>query len=324
MPARRFPFTFLLLLTLPAAPTLASAQETEGEAPADVESPAEPSSAVVEARTRVERGEALFERGDYDAALTEFETAYEVIGEHPNRYLVLYNIAQCHEREFRYDVALRYYQRYLDEGGNAAEDRAAVTQRIHELEELLATVQVDTNVGSAVVWLDEREAGTAPGEVRIPAGVHVIELRSEGYLPARREVQVAAGGSTEVQVHLEKLSEEFEGLSPVFFWSAAGVALASLITGIVLGVSAVDARGSVQTRLDDPRARWDVTQGEIDHISTLATVADVFYAGAALFGITAVVMGLLTDWGSDEEEPPVTPSVAIGRGAAEVSLSGSF
>jgi tetratricopeptide (TPR) repeat protein len=272
-------------------PQDASAQETPaGEAH------------VEEARARVARGEALFERGDYDAALTEFEAAYERIGEHPNRYLILYNIGQCQERRFRYDLALEYYRRYLAEGGSSAEDSSAVTESIAELESLLATVRIGVNAPNATVLVDEREVGTAPGVVRIPAGLHVVEVRAPGYVPARAEVQIAAGAEEQISLTLEQLSEEYEGLSPVFFFAIGGVSVAALATGVILGLVAVSDRNDVEARLDDPILRWQVEQGEIDSISTMSLTADIFFGTAALFAVGAVVVALLTDWSGDEED----------------------
>src|SRR5689334_23133066 len=74
----------------------------------------------------VERGEALFALGNYDAARSEFQQAYRLLAGHPRRYIVLHNLALCYERMFHYDDALAYYERYLSEGGPAAEDRAQI------------------------------------------------------------------------------------------------------------------------------------------------------------------------------------------------------
>src|SRR5262245_49727578 len=91
---------------------------------------------VVEAREHIQRGTELLEDENYDAALSEFERAYQLVGEHPARYLILFNIARAHEHRFRYDLALRYYHRYLDEGAEHAERRDDVEAAIHRLEGL--------------------------------------------------------------------------------------------------------------------------------------------------------------------------------------------
>lgn len=114
------------------------------EAPITSEAPTPPEAAevapdeqlppnMVEARERMVRGEALFVAGNFDAALAEFQRAYELAGDHPNRYLVLYNIGQCHELSFRSDEALRVYREYLRLGGDEAEDRENVEAHVEEL-----------------------------------------------------------------------------------------------------------------------------------------------------------------------------------------------
>jgi tetratricopeptide (TPR) repeat protein len=274
----------------------APAPAPEAQPPAVAPAPEEQPASVTEARARVARGEELFAAGNYDAALAEFQQAYDVIGEHPNRYLVLYNIGQCHERSFRYDQALRFYRQYLREGGEGAEGRADVETAITRLEGLLATVRVDVNVPGAEVWVDERPLGTAPGSVRIPPGLHTIEVRATGHLSARQEVQIAAGGERSISFTMERVPERYRGLHRAYFWASAGTAAACLVTGVGLGIAAFRANGELEDRLDDERERWDVTQVEIDEVGTLALAADIMYASTAVFTITSVILALMTDW----------------------------
>jgi len=77
-----------------------------------------------DARAIVSRGEALFSNGNYEGALADFFQAYELLANGPRRAAVLYNLALCYERMFRYDEALGYYERYLRDSGPDAEDRA--------------------------------------------------------------------------------------------------------------------------------------------------------------------------------------------------------
>jgi tetratricopeptide (TPR) repeat protein len=251
---------------------------------------------VVEARERVTRGEALFARGDYDAALAEFEAAYETIGEHPSRFLVLYNIGQCHERRFRYDVALAYYRRYLEGGGRTVEGHDAVEENVRVLEGLLSRVEVSTSAVGAEAFVDGRSVGAVPGEILVPAGLHVISVRAEGYVPAERELEVPASGRIDLALEPTRLSDEYHGISPAFALSAAGLALVGLGVGIGLGVAAVNERAGIDRQLADPVARWSVTDASFDGVRSLALSADLFYAGAAVFALTAVILGILTDW----------------------------
>lgn len=269
------------------------------------------SEGATEARTHVQQGEALFERENFDAALAEFERAYQLLEGHPQRYFVLFNIGQCHERLFRYDRALAYYQRYLDEGGPQAEDRATVEATMRALEGLLATLEIRVNVPRAQVWIDDREVGTAPGTIRVPGGRHTVELRAPGYLPSRQEIQVASRATERVSVTLERAGG-VGGVSPGFFLGSAGIAVVAAGLGIGFGVAALGARSDALDRLDDPVLRYQVGQGDRDDIDRLALTADIFFGVAALFGVGATVLLFLTDWGG-HEDAPAEPAGATAR-----------
>ena len=264
-------------------------------APAAPTAPEDP--AWTRAREQVARGEALFAVGNYDAALTEFVGAYRQLDGHPRQYVVLHNIALCHERMFRYDLALQFYERYLRDGGQAAEDRAEVAAVARALRGLLATLQVDSNV-RAEVWVDNRRMGDAPGEVWLPAGRHVVELRAELRQPSRLEVQVGARETLRVRFDLQPLSN-YRGLPPTYFWVGVGLSAAALGVGAILGANALDQSNSASElgplHVEDPHAAG--------HVKDLALAADIGFGTAVVFGVTTTVLFFLTDWGDGEHEP---------------------
>jgi len=331
----------LAIALLVLAPSTVRAQDEQqpevGEAEDDSEGPPEqqaeppaeepPPPNVVEANERVERGEQLFEQGNYDAALAEFERAYELVEDHPSRFFILYNIGQAHERRFRYDLAMRYYQRYLDEGGPDAPDRAMVEGTIRTLEGLLATVEVAVNVPEAEVWVNERQIGTAPGEILVPAGRHVVEVRAPGYVPAQREVQLAPRTTETVSFELEELAEEYRGLGPAYFWTASVLAMVSLGVGGAFGIIALGENSELHDRAEDPSTRWTVTEEDNDRVARLALIADIGFGAAALFGGGALILAFMTDWGPSEDEAPDTGlrlTPAVSQAAAGLSLGGAF
>jgi tetratricopeptide (TPR) repeat protein len=279
---------------------------------------------VVEAREHLARGDALVERNDLDAALTEFELAYRVVGQHPVRHLILFNIGKAHELMFRYDLALEYYHRYLEEGGPNADDRAVVEATIATLEGLLATLTIATNVAVAEVWIDDRRVGSAPGRVRIPGGRHLVELRASGYEPARQEVQVAARAERTLAFTLDALADEYRGLSPVVFWSVAGAGLASLGAGGVVGLLALSAWDDEAALRDDPITSLDANalSGARARVEQLSLVADLFYLGGAVLGVGALVLAFLTEWGAEPETVAIEVSPAIDARSLALSLRG--
>lgn len=349
----RLLFACLAVLAALAAPLSAAAQATpthpsaDEAAPPQAEraaptepaptepAPAAPSPQLVAARLHIASGEAFVTAENYDAALVEFQRAYDLLEGNPIRFIVLFNIGQCHERMFRYDLALDFYRRYLSEGGENAEDRATVEATIRALDGLLTTLVITSNVPNAEVWVDQRQVATlSPDdhEVRIPGGVHTVELRLRGYVPEQQQVQVAARATTTVSFTLARLSDEYKGIQPWLFWTSGGLALAAVIGGVVVGVLALTESQSLRARRDDVTNpdRFLITDADNQRVRSLALTADILFGGAVLFGATAFTLAFLTDWGGARPGPTITtgPQVrltpAFGRTAAGLSLSGSF
>lgn len=286
--------------------------------------------ALDEARQRHASGRSLIEASppDYNAALAEFRRAYELMEGHPRRYLELSNIGRCYQGLGQYDRAMEFYERYLREGGDQADDRAQVEASIRALRDILGTLVIETNVPEAEVWVDSRQVGTAPGRVHVPGGRHVVELRARGHAPSRQEVELASQQTVPMTFSLEVLGRA--GLRPTFFWITAGVAAAAAATGGVFGVLALSARSDVDARLasTNDATRFSVSGDDAQHIRTLSLTADVLFASGAALAIGATVLAFLTDWhGASREGAPrptarLVPSLAPS--AAGVQLVGSF
>lgn len=298
------------------APSPSRAQDAE---PTDASEPP-PSPEYTEALERFDQAQAIFERGDYGAALAEFERIYELLAGHPNRYFVLFNVARSYEELHRYDRAIEYYQRYLDEGGQDAENRADVEASLRALERLLGTIaftaevaQPGIDVPAVEVWLGSSHVGDAPGEVRIPGGQHTIELRAQGFETVRQEVQVASRQRVEIHVVLHQLST-FRGVSPALLVSATAVALVAAGIGAGLGVYALQLSDESERCAMQPRCSLDV-DGRRQTIRDFALGADVLFGTAALFAITAIVLIPLTDWGGvvaqERDDEAATPTAMM-------------
>lgn len=331
-------------LALGSFPLTALAQEEASAEPSDsmaeaAEAPPEPTEAILQARQRVGRGTELFEAGNYDAALVEFQAAYDVMEGHTRQYLVLYNIGQCYEQLFRYDEAMRYYRRYLDTGGNEAEDAAEVRAKISLLEGLLGTIRIEvtsgdeeTPLGDYTVWVDDREQAQNAETILVPGGTHVVEIRAEGFVSGQQTVQLPARQERSLSFELEPLAEEYQGVSPAYFWTSTAAAVVAVGVGAAFGLSAINKRNSVNNRLDpnDPTVGLgEVTQTDLDDIHDRALKADIFYGVAGLFAITSLTLAFLTDWGSPPEEMDPTQArirllPAASPEAAGLTLMGSF
>ncbi|MCA9575196.1 MAG: PEGA domain-containing protein [Polyangiales bacterium] len=300
-------------------------------APEGIEAPP-PNPALEEARARIATGEELFERGNYNAALAEFERAGELLSDHPLHYLVLYNIGKCYEQLFQYGRAMEFYRRYLDEGGAEEADASEVRAKIQVLQGLLGTIEITVNVEHFEVWIDGQRVGEDERRFMVPGGTHQIEVRSAGHEAGREEVQLPARETRSVDFELHALAQEYGGVSPALFWSASGVAAASLVGGIALaGV----VRGR-RNRVDDANAIGGATavaiatREERDKIRGLSIGADVMFGGALVFGVTALVLAFTTDWGDDEATATESARVrlrfdgGVDRNGFDFRLQGAF
>jgi tetratricopeptide (TPR) repeat protein len=276
-----------------AAPAPAEAAPAPAEAAPAQEAPSE-SPAALTARPVVARAKALFAVGDYDAALAEFTRAYELLEGDPRQAAVLNNIAVCHERMFRYDLALEHYARYLRDGAPSAEDRAEVEAIMTSLRDLLGTVRIRCGVHGEV-WVGDRNMGKAPLELLVPAGQYVIEVRAKGYEPARHEVRVTARATQELHIHLEPLPQ-YRGIATAYFWTGAALTGAALITGTIFGIATLSEHDT-----QSARAERDLTV-DPEPTRDLALKADIAFGATAVLGVGTAVLFFLTDWSSPPEE----------------------
>ena len=305
-----------------APPVEAEAQATdEVEAAGDAEATAE----LAEARRRFEQGVALARAGNCDGAIAEFNASLELV----RRPVTLYNIAQCQERLHRYDLALATYRAYLDEAPTDASDRGAVENTMRLLGSLLGRLRLQTNV-PAEVWIDDRQRGQAPGEVLVPGGRHVVELRAEGYLPARREVEVAGGREAALEVTLEPARQEVTILEHTtertrinlaYFSVAAALTVVAAAVAVGFGAEALSRRAEVA----DLDARLRRPQ-DLEQIEDAALIADVFWGVAGGLAAVAVVLAILTDWDGDgqDEQGRSRPTLRHGPTVAGVALGWSL
>jgi hypothetical protein len=154
-------------------------------------------------------GVALFKEGKFKEALAEFERAYE-IAPHP---LVLYNIAGCHRELSNYGEAIKFYERFLNEGkGQVPAPRLNTAQT--ELDAILARIARVTVVIQgppyATLFLDGTQLGTMPVPMPLilPPGEHKLLAKAEGFKDAERTLRVASGDEAEISLTLTEEPKE--------------------------------------------------------------------------------------------------------------------
>lgn len=311
--------------------TRAKVDELKAKLEARKAEPAAPEvDPYAEAKERVERAEKLYADGNYDAALTEFGRAYETMLGHPARGYVLFNIGKCQEKLYLYDDAIASYRRYLQEATADAEDRPSVEAKIELLEGLLGTLEVvvlstkGQTPTNYQVWVDGRLIGEGTKKFSIPGGNHEVEVRAEGFEIQNQEVQLPSRSEKKLSFDLVPLAKEYRGLSPTYFWTSSGLALASGLTGGVFGIMTLSKRSAIDNKLPP-----QVTDDDKSSLERRALTADLFFIGAGVFATTAVILAINTDWKGEpaEEEGPVSVKkigLAPTIGGAALSVQGAF
>lgn len=210
-------FGGLLLLLSLATPTSSHAQNpkagstpparaTTGAVPVASPAPRPALFAEVkleEARRHFEQGVALFEEGNFTAALAEFQAAHSTAP----ASTILFNIGLTYKALYRYPEAVETLERYLVEGsadGQMKPDRRAqVIQLVAEMKSLLAPVTFALSPTNAKVSVDGRNTPLpANHTVALAAGSHQVEVSAPGHTPERREFSIAAGTPTTLEFRL--------------------------------------------------------------------------------------------------------------------------
>ena len=299
-----------------AAVIIALALTTPSRAPAAEGEPAAAPDGKA-ARSHFERGVGLFEDGDFESALFEFETAYAG-SENPH---LLYNIAVAQYELHRYAAATRSYRRYLDalERDLPAERLAAVQERLTTLELRVGTVIVESTPSGAVVSCENETLGVTPAEFVIDLGERVLVLEKEGYETQSELVRVVGGERTVLTLELAEVEVAQTAPDPVppprdpvsdeptpteVDTPAAprrGLRTASIVVGGVAGLAGVGAviTGVLAVRADrsiSDELATQTTTADLDSLGarrdTLALTTDVLIGVGAAAAVTSLALGI--------------------------------
>lgn len=163
-----------------------------------------------EASGHYQRAVALYKDGDFQAALLEFRTAYELA---PS-YEVLFNMALCQRRLFNYALAMRTLDQYLMEGGSriAAERRDAVAREREAIRALTAPVAIIVDGKPATISVDGEKVGQTPLQdlLVLSVGKHKVRAEREGSTPDERVIELRSGQALSVQLAPVSLTEPVE------------------------------------------------------------------------------------------------------------------
>jgi hypothetical protein len=311
----------------PSTPPPASAAPPGANAPPPNTSTTAPTDPVERARIHYERGLQLFNEDNYDAALFEFERAYELAP----TYKILYNMGRIQRQQNNYAAAMRSYTRYLKEGGDGvpADRRKEVEGELAILTPRVAMVTVKVNVDGADVYSDDIPVCTATIEsscvgksplqapIIVNGGRHKITATKQGFAPASALISVV--GSDTVDIKLDLVSYDRPPTPPsnpwttptVAGWAATGaVGVASIITGAL----ALSAKSKQQDKLKDPTATQDDLKSARDKTTTLSGVTDALFITTAVFaGVSTYFTFRMLGARHKEREAPAAPALGKPR-----------
>lgn len=178
-------------------------EQSEPVAPSRIEADA---NALSRARRHFEDALHLVQTERWEEALRGFQAslaAHETSVAHFNMCLCLRRL----ERDVQAGPCyLRYLRLHAD--GGSSEERAEVRNELEQLRGVLGSIEIDAGPPEPThVFLDGEEVGATPLEdaIFVTPGRHTIELRADGFVPARRELAVAAGSQMTLLISLERI-----------------------------------------------------------------------------------------------------------------------
>ena len=249
----------------------ASAASAQRHQTPHVSAPAAPQDATPSesldqaARLIFESARAAYASADYETALARFQQAYTA----SPRPGLLFNIASTLDRLRRDDEALATFERYL----------AAAP-------EVPNRVEVETRVRLLRAAIDARAHAPTVDAAAVANPVAVTPPVADP-VASRPIVEQGTG------------VDEGGGLSAVPFFVAGGAAVVCGALGLWAGLSTLSLNDDYVAYGATPGATQEHAKQLFDDASSRQLLANVFLGGAAVFGVVAVVLSLLTDWGGD-------------------------
>jgi hypothetical protein len=294
-----------------------------------------------QAMTHFESGLQLYQEGSLEAALVEFERAYELA---PS-YKILYNEGRVHRALNHYAEALKAFDRYLREGGGEIDParRDEVKREIEMLRGRVASIKVSTSVPEVEIAIDDVSVGSSPlaQGVIVNPGVRRVTANKRGYYPVTKSVRVV--GSDAIVVSLDMVSmgishaaaptDDAPRNRAIVSWVATGVLAGGAIATGVLAVNANSDLEDVKSRLAADPAELE---SKAKKLRTMTIVSDSLFAATAIAGGIAIyftVKAYQKD-GAAGVEPkaqagsvslrPQSSALSVGMSPTGVRLVGHF
>jgi len=225
----------------------------------------------------VAEGDAAAEARNYPLALQRYQTAFRIFRSPKLRF----NIAIALAALGRDLEAIEEFERFLADAPDApAEHRDHARSRIAELERGIAKLQIGGDVTGAEVFIDDKPAAAVDRPIRVTPGAHAVTARRTGNRLFARSLTVAPGTVERVDIVFAPPRQTRR-----WTWIAASTSAALLITGGAFGLHA----RSLHERYETTTSRAEYFELR-DRVPTEAMTANLLFAGAGGFAITAAVL----------------------------------
>ena len=244
----------------------------------------------------------------------------------------------------RNDESFNYFGEYLRIEELPSADREDATRRRDALRSEVAVLQVTTEPGGALLWIDRKDLaprGETPIELALPAGEHRTFVEKAGYNSVEGTQTVVRGETVVMELPLLPLPVEPVVLEPVpelepvepsrprLRNGAIGTAAATLATaGVAIGLSIragalndEQAQAADEYRMTGDPADLQRAEDLADKTDRFNLTADVFWGTTIALGISSIVLYSLHRKKLKREAPEVGISVSRNGGFASVRMA---
>jgi tetratricopeptide (TPR) repeat protein len=298
---------------------------------ANAEEPTTPAQS--EASSRFERGVELYADGALDAALAEFERAYQLTMD----YRVLYNVGRVQMERHRYVEAIDALERYLGGSDIAESRREQVQADIAKLRARIGQLWVQSNVAGAELFVNGTSRGTLPlsGPIALNPGPCDVRVEKAGYTSTGQSLTIAGGDAPRVTLQmmpsapvvsspnsssLPSTPKARYNYTP--FWISAASAAALGGGAAVMGVLTLQKQNELEAELADPPSNADAVEAMRNEGKVMAAITDGLAIGAIVAGGIGVYY--LIDPPKKKDHATGISAVRISAAPGRAMLSGRF
>jgi hypothetical protein len=275
-----------------------------------------------DARERFKRGEAAYQKGNYELAISEWEAAYASEA----RPRIQYNIYQARERLGQLVEAVAALEKYLSTADPDDPYYSDATARLASLQQRLKATGVKLIGGpdGASINISGHDWGRLPrpDAISVQPGNHRITISKSGYQDFVANVVVPAGQVLDVAVQLEPLASAGHASSAPppsgVDTGSHGDPLPFFITSAVLGAGAIGTaiwavnRSAALDGCDDPKFFC----ANKSAVTTQRTIAWGLTAALGAGAVGTLIYALVLNGEDGGESGQALSCVPDGAGAA--------